>query len=109
MSPRSVDDLAHELELHVAAAQAVDVVDDGHARLGVVQRAADLREQRTALGAERLGAVEHRDGLHAAQRGDEVGGRERPEHADLDDAGLHAALGAHLLAPCGARCRRSSR
>ena len=79
MSDRSAKTRRMSSSLHVRATEAVDVVHDRRSDAEVVERAADLEEERAALGAEALGAVEHGNGLDALERLGELGERERAE------------------------------
>ncbi|CAN4039123.1 triose-phosphate isomerase, partial [Dysosmobacter welbionis] len=85
------------LHPHVAAAQAVDVVDAlGAADARRVQAGRDLREHGAAVGVEAVVLVHHGEGLHVLQGFADILTGEGTEGADLDLAHL-LALGPQLV------------
>src|SRR5712692_4940132 len=91
---RLLEDLLRHRLLDLAPAEAGDEGDDGRSLRERVQRRADLVVEHAAVvrRAETVVAVDHADGLEAAQAPHDLLGRERSEPPQADEAHLVALL-----------------
>src|SRR5665811_481573 len=72
--------------VEVAASEPVDAVHGLGVHALLVEGGEHLEVERTALRAERIGSVEHRDRLYTGERAGHLLGREGAEGADLDES-----------------------